>query len=340
MKITELSIVFVLIFFPLFYILTFHTHDAQKASELSYRYQTALQTAVMDAGAVMHQNEKQDAEAGYDSAKFVKADKELALFTFTQTMALNMGIQDDKVAIQHMFDYIPAIVILDYDGYYIFAKESEMTGTMEASFIQVWSPKKPYTYSDSEGNSINFTLDGYVHAYDARARKWIEGFQHELATSSTIALLQDSILFEQVRRTHIVTRVQDELAGVINRHNEFARKNGVSYLFTMPLISQEDWYNSINDTGIMAFIQGIAAGSQKINNYAIGGGRLVKKTAVVGGVDPATGIKYHYPATCNPGFRAEEVFTTAKQAAARGYFEYDCSAHFSLLSEKTEPVLE
>ncbi|MEK3823828.1 hypothetical protein [Paenibacillus sp. FSL K6-1558] len=340
MKITELSIVFILIFFPLFYILSFHTQDAQEANELAYRYKTALQTAVMDAGAVMHQNEKQHAEAGYDSAKFVKADKELALTTFTQTMALNMGIQDDKEAIQHMFNYIPAIVVLDYDGYYIFAKETEMTGELENSYRHVWSPKKPYTYSDSDGNSINFTLEGYVYAYDAGAEKWIEGFQQELASNSTIPLLQDSTTFEQVRRSRIVTRIQEELADVINRHNEFARRNGVAYLFTMPLVSQEDWYNSINDTGIMAFIQGIAVGGQKINNYAIGGGRLVKKTAIIGGIDPETGIKYHYPATCNPGFRAEEVFTTARQAAARGYFEYDCFAQVSLLSEKTEPVLE
>ncbi|WP_366295474.1 hypothetical protein [Paenibacillus sp. AN1007] len=340
MKITELSIVFVLIFFPLFYIFTLRTHDVQKASELAYRYQTALQTAVMDAGAVMHQNEKQHAEAGYESIKFVRADKELALSAFTQTMALNMGIQNDPPAVQHMFDYIPAIVILDYDGYYMYAKETAMTGEIERSFRHVWSAKKPYTYSDSDGNSINFTLDGYIYAYDAGAGKWIEGFQQELAADSTITLLQDTAVFEQVRRSRIVTRVQDDLADVINRHNEFARKNGISYLFTMPLISQEDWYNSINDTGLMAFIQGIAAGDQKINNYAIGGGRLVKRTAVVGGMDSATGIKYHYPATCNPGFRAEEVFTTAKQAAARGYFEYNCSAHFSLLSENTESVLE
>ena len=77
MKITELSIVFVLIFFPFFYILTLHAQDAQEANELAYRYKTALQTAVMDAGSVMHQNEKQDAESGYGSVKFVKADKEL-----------------------------------------------------------------------------------------------------------------------------------------------------------------------------------------------------------------------------------------------------------------------
>ncbi|CAI6054610.1 hypothetical protein PAECIP112173_01531 [Paenibacillus sp. JJ-100] len=326
MKITELSIVFVLIFFPFFYILTIHSDDAQKANEMAYRYKTALQTAVIDAGAVMHQNEKQYAEAGYDSAKFVKADKELALSTFTQTMALNMGIQDDQTAIQHMFDYIPAIVILDYDGYYIFAKETELTGKIENSYKHVWSPKKPYTYSDSDGNSINFTLDGYVHAFDAGAGRWIEGFQHELAATSTISLFQDSTIFEQVRRSRIVTGVQNELADVINNHNEFARKNGVSYLFTMPLISQEDWYNSINDIGIMAFVQGIAVGDQKVNNYAIGGGRLVKKTAVVGGVDPVTNIKYHYPATCNPGFRADEVFTHPRQAAAKGYFEFDCSS--------------
>ncbi|WP_458122890.1 hypothetical protein [Paenibacillus sp. Z3-2] len=325
MKITELSIVFVLIFFPLFWIISLHTQDAEEAQYLGHRYRAALQTAVMDAGAVMHQNEKQNDEAGYDSTKFVKADKELALLTFTQTLALNMGIQDDPAAIRSMFNYIPALVILDYDGYYMFSTEIEMTGNREHSFRQVWSPKKPYTYSDSNGSSINFTLDDYVYAYDANAGKWIEGFQKELASSTQIPLLQDADVFEQVRRTRIVTTVQDDLADVINRHNEFARKNGISYTFTMPLISQEDWYNSINDTGIMAFIQGIAVGDQKINNYAIGGGRLVKKTAIVGGVDPLTAIKYYYPSTCGNGYRAEEVFTDARQAAAQGYFEYNCS---------------
>ncbi|WP_408892233.1 hypothetical protein [Paenibacillus taichungensis] len=325
MKITDLSIVFVLIFLPIFWVISHNTDNAQEAQYLSNRYKMALQTAVLDAGAVMHQNEKQNDEAGYDSTKFVKADKELALATFTQTMALNMGIQDDPAAIRAMFNYIPAVVVLDYDGYYILANETEVTGNLEDSFRQVWSPKKPYTYSDSNGSSINFTLDGYIYAYDAGLGMWVEGFQKELASSTQIPLLQNTETFEQIRRSRIVTSVQEELADVINRHNEFARRNGVSYTFTMPLISQEDWYNSINDTGLMAFIQGIPVGNQKINNYAIGGGRLVKKTAIVGGVDPVSGIKYYYPSTCNNGYRAEEVFTNAKQAAAQGYFEYNCS---------------
>ncbi|MGC5772964.1 hypothetical protein [Paenibacillus pabuli] len=325
MKITELSIVFVLIFLPIFWVVSHHTDSAREAQYLSNRYRAALQTAVMDAGAIMHQNEKQNDEAGYDSSKFVKADKELALLTFTQTMALNMGIQDDPAATKAMFNYIPAIVVLDYDGYYILANETELTGKLEGSFRHVWSPKKPYTYSDSNGSSMNFTLDGYVYAYDAGLGKWVEGFQKELAPSTQIPLLQNAELFEQVRRTRIVTSVQEDLAEVINRHNEFARRNGVSYTFTMPLISQEDWYNSIDDTGLMAFIQGIPVGNEKINNYAIGGGRLVKKTSIIGGVDPVSGIKYYYPSTCGNSYRAEEVFTDAKQAAGQGYFEYNCS---------------
>ncbi|WP_145410302.1 hypothetical protein [Paenibacillus xylanexedens] len=324
MKITDFSILFVIIFLPLFWIVSLHTRDAEEAQLLSQKYRSALQTAVLDAGAVMHQNEKQNNEAGYDSTKFVKADKELALLTFTQTMALNMGIQDDPAAIRSLFDYIPAIVVLDYDGYYILAKEAEMTGNTELTYKQVWSPKKPYTYADPNGSSINFTLDGYVYAYDAIQGKWIEGFQKELASNTQIPLLQDTDTFEQVRRSWIVTSVQEDLADIINRHNEFARRNGISYTFTLPLIPQEDWYNSINDTGIMAFIQGIPVGDQKVNNYAIGGGRLVKKTAVVGGVDPSTGVKYYYPSTCNYGYRAEEVFGDGKQAAAQGYFERNC----------------
>lgn len=143
MKITDLSIVFVLIFSPIFWVISHNTNSAQEAQYLSDRYKMALQSAVLDAGAVMHQNEKQNDEAGYDSTKFVKADKELALATFTQTMALNMGILNDPAAIRAMFNYIPALVVLDYDGYYIFAIETEMTGKLEESFRQVWSPKSP-----------------------------------------------------------------------------------------------------------------------------------------------------------------------------------------------------
>lgn len=324
MKITELSIVFVLVFFPFFWIVSQSSRELQEAQILSNRYETALRTAVMDAGSVMHQNEKQSGEAGYGSSKFVNADKDLALETFTQTMALNLGIQDDPPAIRSLFDYIPAIVVLDYDGYYMYANETEMMGESENYFRHVWSPKKPYTYADEDGNSINFTLDSYVYAYDAEKQMWLEGFRNELIASTRIPLLRDDQHFEHVRRSRIVSAVQEDLAEVINRHNEFARRNGISYTFTLPLISQEDWYNSINDTGIIAFIQGIPSGSRKINNFAIGGGRLVKRAAVIGGVDPDSGIKYYYPATCSNGYRPEEVFTDAQEAAARGYFEQNC----------------
>ncbi|WP_368028343.1 hypothetical protein [Paenibacillus sp. DCT19] len=101
MKITDFSILFVIIFLPLFWIVSLHTRDAEEAQLLSQKYRSALQTAVLDAGAVMHQNEKQNNEAGYDSTKFVKADKELALLTFTQTMALNMEFRMIRLLFDH-----------------------------------------------------------------------------------------------------------------------------------------------------------------------------------------------------------------------------------------------
>lgn len=98
-------------------------------------------------------------------------------------------------------------------------------------------------------------------------------------------MLEDKDRFEQVRRITIVNSVQDRLAYYIQRHNQVALRNGVSYTFALPLISQEEWVNTMDDIGMMAFIQGIPMGDQYYNNYALGGGRLVKAPVYFGGVD-------------------------------------------------------
>lgn len=94
--------------------------------------------------------------------------------------------------------------------------------------------------------------------------------------------------------------------------------------FKMPLIPEEEWVNTINDVGIFAFIQGIPVGDQIYNNYAFGGGRLVKKSSIHGGVDPATGNKYYYQSRCTVPYQPAEIFDHKKDAARSGYFPAEC----------------
>lgn len=324
MKITDFSILFVILFVPVFLICGFQITDQQTVQELERKYVTALRTAVQDGASVLNTNEKQEWEAGYGSVKFFRADKELALAAFYKSLYINLGIEEDLPAQKLLDLYIPAIAVVDYDGYYIYADEEYSGSDGETLVRHVWSPKKPYAYTDERGNLIRFTLDNTVDVYDSETGEWTHGLQRELQPYSNVPLIAHSDVFEQVKRTTIVQTIESDLANVINRHNEYAAKNGVAYDFMLPLIPGEEWNNSIQDIGIMAFIQGMPVGSGYLNNYALGGGRLVVNDSVFAGTDPATGIRYFERGDCRQGLNIEETFSSAKEAAKHGYFERGC----------------
>ncbi len=324
MKITDFSIVFVILFVPVFMLSGFQIRDQQSVQLLEMKYVTALRTAVQDGASVLNTNVRQEWEAGYGSSKFFRADKELALSIFYKSLYANLGIEEDLQAQEALDYYIPAIAVVDYDGYYVYADE-EFTGEGQKTLIKhVWSPKKPYAYRDDAGNLIRFTLDDSIEAFEAGTGSWVHGLQRDMKDVTGIRLLTEPALFDQVRRTTIVRIIEDDLANIINRHNEFAVKQGVSYDFTLPVIPGEEWNNSIQDIGLMAFIQGIPVGKDYLNNYALGGGRLVKKEDIVAGSDPLSGIRYYERSSCPSGLMVEETFSSAFEAASKGYFERGC----------------
>lgn len=324
MKITDWSIIFVLIVTPILWILQLHTSDMREGHRLQVRYTSALHTAVQDAASALNLNELQKYETGYGSVKYMRTDKEQALSAFMHTISVNFGIEDDYLSQRTMMAYIPAIVIIEYDGYSIYAvdENDETSGMPEISHR--WRPRKPYVYMDQSGNSVAFTLDDAITAYENSTGQWYRGKLDELRRTTSIPLFQDVKTFDQVRRSTIVRSIEDELAGYMNRHNEYAARLGVNYTFTLPILSQEDWNNTLNDVGVLAFLQGIPVGDRYYNNYAFGGGRIVQNRPLVGGIDDVTGLKYQYRDTCKLHYRDEQIFTSRRDAAAKGYYEAAC----------------
>lgn len=324
MKITDFALLFTALFLPLSIILGMHSGNMQDIRLLEMKYAGALRTAVQDGAVMLNFNETQSLEAGYESSKRFRADKERALAAFSQTLYLNLGIQDDVQAQNALWWYMPVITVMDYDGYYIYAMESMSGEDGQELMKHVWSPKIPYIYTDSAGNVVHFTLDRRVEAFHQQSGAWYAGWQHELTGLSGIALLNESVLFDEIRRRTIVNAVQKDLAFYINRHNEIASRNGLSYRFSLPVIPQEEWVNTVDDIGLMAFIQGIPVGDRYYNNYALGGGRLVKNPDYYGAVDPVTGMKYFYRSDCSYPYEVRNVFESPRKAAEAGYREKRC----------------
>ncbi|MBS5914971.1 MAG: hypothetical protein E7L01_13535 [Paenibacillus macerans] len=328
MKITDWAVVFVLIVSPFLWLGSLHAENIRETNMLETRYTTALRTAAQDGGSALNLNELQRYESGYGSQKWMRADKDRALSVLLQSLYIHFGVTDDPLAQQALLVYIPAIVVIDYDGYSIYAAAESADADGSPEMTHRWSLKKPYAYADAFGNYVSFTLDRHITAHDSGLDEWEDGLQTELKSELTIPLLQDDERFDQVRRTAIVHSIEENLAKVIHRHNKFALKKGVHYTFTLPVISQEEWSNTLDDVGVLVFLQGIPIGDRYYNNYALGGGRLVRSDAVLGGVNRRNGLKYYFRDTCpeanSADYEVSEVFPGERAAAASGYFQAKC----------------
>lgn len=322
MKITDLSVIFILILLAFALVTGMKIENQHENHKRKVQYNLALQAAVQDAGKSLLLNESQTYESQYESLKRVKTNKEAALQAFFQTLFINFKAQHDPITQDLIKAYLPAILVIDYDGFYVYAVDSYYNAEGELIMEHLWTEKKPYTYSDDLGNSLIFTLDDYVITYDVEQNEWKEGFLQDLRSEVNIPLLNDADLFENVRRITIVQAIQDELEYQINHHNTYARRFGITYTFTLPLISSEDWNNTINDVGFIAFIQGMPLGPEHYNNYSLGGSRLIKTHNYY--ATRVDGIPYYYRSDCAYNYSILETFYTAKAAANAGYYPLVC----------------
>lgn len=344
MKITNFAILFVLIMLPFFVQNHMKVRQLTAVMSVKERLDVALDTAVQDGAKALIWNARQERESQYRSDKFVRMNKEAAVEAFFSSLYLNFGVFEDPYGQQLIHRYVPAIAVIGYDGYFIYYEEEvkdPVTG--EVSLRHVWSAKQPYTFEDISGVLLSFTLDDFVIAHNPANQTWHEGFRAELATKLSISFLQNADVFDQIRRSVIVRQIQEDLERTINRHNKRYRRADVQYTFTLPITStsgystsplpsladsipKEEWDNTINDSGLIAFLQGIPIGDQTYNNYALGGSRIVKRSVYYGASEG--GILYYYPSTCPaadaPVGPVIETFSTAVAAAREGYFPWFC----------------
>lgn len=330
MKITSLGmfsavgLIFVILTLPLFFFNDLELTYQSKNLELMTLYDGALYQAVADAAYALQLNELQEHEVKYESKKDIRVNKELAIETFFHTLYSNFDILHDPIAQEVLQAYVPLVAIVDYDGLWIHAGEEFRDSNGDMHYKHVWQMKHLFTRGDLEGNTFSFTLDDYVYFYDQSTGIRYEGTREEvnLAAGGRIDVLNDEDLFEEVRRLTIIQTIQDHLAATINAHNEKVKKYGIVYQFTLPVFSQEEWSNTIDDISVIAFLQGIPMYNQHYNNYALGGSRLMVRDRYFGTIED--GIKVYYPGRCLNGHEVIETFSSAKQAAQSGYIPRSC----------------
>lgn len=296
--------------------------DTNTFAKLNHQYDGAMTLASRDSADQLRVNAKPNFESGYASEKFVNINKEEAYNTFIHTLALNFETEDE-VSKDFLARYVPVFGIVEYDGLSLNVYQNITKGN-ERLMERKWLPKLPFTYSDSAGNIVQFTLDEYVTVYDAAQKDWYEGKREAIKDDVTISLLNDADLFDKVRRDSIVNVLQENLAYQINQHNVYTKGLGITYKFTLPLISEKDWYNTVDDVGIVSFFQGypFTRGEGTFNRFAFAGSRLARTEHYL--ATTVDNRKVFYAASCDYKYPAVESYASKKMAAKAGYSELSC----------------
>lgn len=161
MKIQHWAIIFIIIILPFSIICRNVINKKNLLLRDETRYNNVIDNATYDA--VSQIIEVSD-ELGYGkNIPITKGVADAAIDRFFNTLSVNFNMPIGREKAEAYFSpYIPAIIIVGYDGLYVYSYEETLSG-----YDFVLKPKIPYSYTvpDTNGVVINFTLDNYVRIY-------------------------------------------------------------------------------------------------------------------------------------------------------------------------------
>ncbi|TCK87923.1 hypothetical protein EDC19_2767 [Natranaerovirga hydrolytica] len=315
------GLIFTLIIIPFFFIGFRKDTINDETIHMKHRYNRYLKTAIQDASASLL------LYATYDRTKDnnnVNIDTTDAINTFFDSLYLQMGYDISGVSTDYHYGlaeikkYVPVILIMDYDGYYIYGMERYEDEKGYHYTNHQLLPKRYYTYRDEEDQVLQFFLDDYVQIHNVETGEIIEGLYDEIKEHSDLLQKEN---FQIIKKETIIKSIEDSLNVYINQHNEYGKGYGFLYDFYLPSIKDEEWDQLLEDIGIMAFLQGIPIfNDQYVNIYGIQGSKILSRTEYIGYVKE--GVPFYGKEGCQiyKDYTVTAHFDNRKEAASRGYY--------------------
>lgn len=315
MKLIDLIIIFVLITMPFQMLEELKSDYIDQAAFKRIEMNRIIDTAAIDGAAVLIKSSDKE---------HIEIDKDKCISTFYNTLLINLNILDDDYAKAKIMAFIPVIAIVDYDGFYLLTQETYKDETGYEEIKPIWQPKEYYTYKSGQ-YVYGFTLDDEVTIFDTSNKKLYKGKQKDLKNVISADLLQDEVIFDQVRRRTIIEALQNKISYYMNHHNEIAKEYGVTYKFSLPTIENDDWARTVDDIGILAFFQGMPIGidGKYYNCYALGGAQVMKSDRYYVQVDTGSGLPYYHREDCPLLTDKSRSYNSPEQCALEGAFPCD-----------------
>ncbi len=369
MKILDYAIVFVIIVLPIILAVNINISSKIKAQNLESYYKNLIDSAISDASKAMKEVENADSEVDYgysgEGEKKVSINAKHAVNVFFDSLFYNLDIKGNEQAEERLKMYVPAIAVVDYNGVHIYSVEKYKDSEGNSLVKHIMKPKKYFTYSydvqvkfnDSLGkteykivpgtnHTVNFTLNNFITHIDKDGNTFkrfmedeeMQDLLFDNAVEDATNTVRSNLIsqLKEKQKEVIVQTVANEVATAINRHNKYAEERGVRYTFTFPTMSEDEWFSTVQDVGILAFVQGISVGNKYLNHYSYGLSKLsynqryfpstnAKGKEFFGpGTEMSENNLYHKDKHCSLYQRTTPVhdplyFKTKKEAATLGY---------------------
>jgi hypothetical protein len=287
MKLHQFALVFVIITIAVIIITDVKTNNLKAVVENRNRIDRYLDTAIDDGITRL---------AEVDENNKIIVNKEAAVNSFFISFHTCFGILSDKEQQEKLNLYIPVVAITMEDGYYVFYSD-EYTGIDGyRTSCKRWSEKFPYSYEDDDFIYC-FTLGDIVSVYDKNNLLGKEGTQkvynmnyHDFQTEDLFSAFRnsrpDSILldneaYELIRKETIISCIEKTMAYFTSRHNKIAQNYGITYNFSLPVMSEEKWAPYLDDISMFVVFQGYPFGEQEgetYNRIVTAGAKVSKRT--------------------------------------------------------------
>lgn len=272
MSVSDYGLIFSMLFLVYILFHVIHLSDFEVIQFMQEEYNIAVDEAV--EAALFDSVE-------WDSVRNVKINEEVIVNKFFKALFMNLGIMEypDKKELCKL--YIPYILFVEQDGIvpYVHADSG-------CSKLVSFGTKEKYEYKwkGEQEDWLKVTLSDFVVYDNERTAVHLEGYYQDIVEQlpSYFYWLQEE--FEGKKKDLIIQLIKQCTNDCINNQNQIARKFGITYEFTLPVIEYEEWYRTIQDISMLVLFQGYPYGNGVTgvyNRVAIGGARIAKRKETV-----------------------------------------------------------
>ncbi len=156
MKLQNLAIIFIVIFIPLLLVLSYYLDQQRDTLALQAEYDLKLSEATKEGIKAFEINTVDWSSTKQD---YARNNAKATINTFITSLANNLNISG--TAREYMLDYIPAVALTMYDGYYVYAPAYTPVTIKNENGVQLFLNGNKIT-TDSEGTIIYEPESGNV----------------------------------------------------------------------------------------------------------------------------------------------------------------------------------